>query len=845
VPGIELIFLTPSWPRLLTVAAGAALLWEAMGLVRALYRQNSPLVAGAISLGALAAGPVMLVIASLYGALTTGEDQPFRGKRVVEASGRGTLLLILGAWTLFASEMPSWLPDGRLVALGVCALAWARRAYSPATSSLAPSPRRRLLRLRSIGILLLLLWALHPTLVLHQSQQVRAAVLLGLDASASMNHRDIESGGRLLSRAEAACEALEGAEGSLRRIARQGDLRVFRFDDSARMLPAKALAGRPGQWLGSDPKGRRTAIGDAVSQACDPLLASGAKIGAIVLITDGCSNTSQTVAPHRLADLMGSRRVPVFTAGAGAFEATGPPRSLRVLAPRLPDEVQAFRRFGIFAGIEATGLAGRRVEVAFGLDGEVIDQRVVRVATDRYEGEVAFEHVPTEVGFHRLDVSVRCLEDGEPIPEVSTSGRLVHVVDRETRVLYLEGRPRYEAKYVARAIQGAPGIRVDKRVLGEGSDSTPGEHLEDWLPYHAILLGDLPASRLTPRQHEILRELVGTWGKGVCMLGGRGSFADGGWGETPLADVLGVDVAASMGQIDAEIRVVPTATGLTHEAMRIASRGADQAQRWVGLPPLPGANALGPPKPAGELLATSADNRPLVVALRYGKGRTLAIAFDTTWRWVLTPQDTAGAQERFWRQVVVYLAQPRGNVWVNTDRARYEHDRLEGGSESIRIEAGVEDATGRPITAPAPELTLRSADGEERALALEARGTSFVATPGPLEPGVYALELSANVEGTPISDEHRFEVIRREVESQDTIADFGLLRRMAAAGGGTFLPVSRLGELLEQVHVAGAPRTRITTREEAVSDALRWPILLMALGALCAEWALRKRQGLA
>ena len=97
----------------------------------------------------------------------------------------------------------------------------------------------------------------------------------------------------------------------------------------------------------------------------------------------------------------------------------------------------------------------------------------------------------------------------------------------------------------------------------------------------------------------------------------------------------------------------------------------------------------------------------------------------------------------------------------------------------------------------------------------------------------------------PLSAERRFVVVRRDIESLETAPDFALLRRMAAAGGGEFLPVAKLGELLDAVRAQSQPRIMTVTTRTELSDALRWWVLLGALAALCAEWIVRKRRGLA
>ena len=74
----------------------------------------------------------------------------------------------------------------------------------------------------------------------------------------------------------------------------------------------------------------------------------------------------------------------------------------------------------------------------------------------------------------------------------------------------------------------------------------------------------------------------------------------------------------------------------------------------------------------------------------------MAVAFDTSWQWVLSPDDTAELQKCFWRQAMLWLSKPMPNAWVATDQADYDARRLADGAAVIEVTAGVEDSQGTP-----------------------------------------------------------------------------------------------------------------------------------------------------
>ncbi len=471
--------------------------------------------------------------------------------------------------------------------------------------------------------------------------------------------------------------------------------------------------------------------------------------------------------------------------------------------------------------------------------------RRVAIDGDRVSKPVRFVHVPLRSGFHRLSVSARPVGEPDGLMGEPEATKLVQVVDRGLRVLYVEGRLRYESKYVARALAAAGRFSLDRRVLAGDRGVGLGDELDDWLTYHVIVFGNVAAGRFTTEQLEIVRRLVDEYGKGFCMIGGRSSFAAGDWADTPIADVLPVDARLSSGQIDGPLRVVPTSEGADSDVMRIGAADEPVREAWAKLAPLAGADRLAGIKPGAEVLATTADGEPLIVAQTYGKGRSMAIAFDTTWRWVLTPQDTADLQRRFWRQAMLHLASPKPNVWITTDRTRYDLRRLLRGAETIEITAGVEDAGGRPMPDVEPRVVLISPDGGETSVSLAPQGTvrrGRISPPG--APGTWRLSLTADVGGEERTAEHRFEVVRRDLESLEPLANTELLRRVAAESGGDYRPLRRFRDVLGYLRVASRPKTVHETRRRDLSAALSWPVVLGVIALLCAEWALRKRRGL-
>jgi len=232
-----------------------------------------------------------------------------------------------------------------------------------------------------------------------------------------------------------------------------------------------------------------------------------------------------------------------------------------------------------------------------------------------------------------------------------------------------------------------------------------------------------------------------------------------------------------------------------------------------------------------------------------GKGRTAAVAFDSTWRWSFVDEKGVEAQRRFWRQLVLWLANRRPEVWVASDRPRYDLVRLRSSVDKIVLRAGVTD----PTTGRTPEQarltgTLTGPDGRSRELHWLQTGDAYEARPAVTEPG------EDRVQGAAASGDQKwgesqaaFIVAAADPELADPTADLENLRRMAARTrgfGGEYVPIEQFAGLLERFaakpHAAEVRRIR---RRNLVDDR-PWQWFAAFVGLLAVEWVARRRAGL-
>lgn len=103
------------------------------------------------------------------------------------------------------------------------------------------------------------------------------------------------------------------------------------------------------------------------------------------------------------------------------------------------------------------------------------------------------------------------------------------------RVLLLEGSPSAGV-----ALERALKV-YDLEVVRGGLEKLPSR-AEDLQGFDAVLLSDFPAQNFTDRQMKLIASGVRESGIGFGMVGGENSFLPGGYYETPIADILPVDL---------------------------------------------------------------------------------------------------------------------------------------------------------------------------------------------------------------------------------------------------------------------------------------------------------------
>lgn len=487
-----------------------------------------------------------------------------------------------------------------------------------------------------------------------------------------------------------------------------------------------------------DGRVQQTRIADALLDAVASVRASGfgaseETIAAAILITDGQETGGKGVTLD-VARRLGQRNIPTFTVGVGNPDE---PKDIRALSLDVNEVVLANDEIPFDTAIVADGYAGESVEVELRFDGVVVDRETVILEGNGRRQTVRLKYNSPEPGEFIAQVEVE-KRGGELFHENNAISKPIRVLDEKIRVLYLEGLPRWEYRYLQHALVRDPTMQAqvllysaDRRFIQESSPGVPPltgfpATEAELFAYHVIIIGDvdtegtLGSRYLSPEQMALIKRFVYEAGGGVLFLAGELANPHK-YRDTDLYSLLPVEIPesdrfdwAGDGPVSDPFNVRLTPAGREHSVMRLHNDIEENIELWENPRGRPGENLpgfywfteVGAAKTGSVTLARHPDKSrsaldeqgPVIFAyMNYGKGRTFFSAVDNTWRW------RRGVENRYfyryWGQVVRFSA--TGRLLGQTPRYGLATDKTSYTlGETVNIEAKVFDFNMRPVSDP-------------------------------------------------------------------------------------------------------------------------------------------------
>jgi hypothetical protein len=776
------------------------------------------------------------------------------------------------------SALPAWQIACCALAAVIVLMLIYRREQASATKRIVLGVVRFMLIALIVAVLC------EPTLVLQRNRVEPAYVAVLVDGSMSMASRDVyadEALAAAMARGAGLAGPAEVAAATRLDLARRTLLR----DDAA---PLSALMSHNGVQLFTFASGIRSSafiagrgeesdvapFVDAVQaieadgQASDLSgslthvigRAQGRRLAAIVLLSDGQSTESASLS--EAVDLASGRQVPIFPLRIGSpIE----PKDIEVGPVRAMENVFANDLVAVEADVQATGLTEPTAVNLTLIDertNQVVAAQTVTLDPGAPRATVELRTKAAQVGATRYRVEAEALPQEQNLDNNADFAD-VSVLDDQLRLLYVEGYPRFEYRYLKNAMLREHTMRLsvllleaDEQFVQEGTDPIRRfpETPEELADYDVVLFGDVdPRSGwLSTTQMNMLVDFVGTQGGGFGLIAGERSAPER-FAGTPLERLIPVRIDPGFtGRYDAAIvdgfHLELTPEGASSRIFRFARDPADSLEVFEQLPELFWvARTLGP-KPGASVLAehpsmqTPAGPLPVVVTGRYGSGRLFFQATDDIWRWRRHTGELL--VDTYWIQVARELLRAdrssrERRFVVRSDRRNYPY--------AMPVQAQIEfyDSDLLADQGESVPLVVSDADGlivtrlEARRLAPES--SVFEASFVPPRIGRFAIRASDLV---PRPGEREaaaaIRVDKPDLEARRPEANHQALQRLADGTGGKMIEPDEMTAVL-----ASIPDRSVQIPDD-VTEPL-WDsklVIILFVLMISVEWLIRKASGM-
>lgn len=719
------------------------------------------------------------------------------------------------------------------------------------------SPGRRwiLAALRLVAVAVLLAGWLRPAVVTTSQRESAGAIAVLMDRSESMK---LPGGSQRQTRWDIQQDVWSSIVSATSLNIGQTELVPYFYDSQVAAAPGDALPSL-NSVFSTPPSGRLTDLGEALSEIgrlqLDPPLRG------VILMGD----FTQTLRPPPVNPVTAARQMaqldqPILVVGIGSQNES---QMRDVAIEGLPEEISAFAKKSVRVPlvVSSVGMVGQELQVslvlkASGKQDQIVASRTVVPSAAKEKLPIEFDMVIPDTGDYLLQAAV----SADPrLQEQSTGNNeafgFVTVREGGVRILYLEGEVRAEMTFLRRSMDESLEFEVDmpRELLFGRKAALDLTRRYDVSQYDAIIIGDLPARALSKATQEAIRKQVEQGGAGLLLMGGFQSFSAGGYANSPMVSLFPVALEPGAQADDkpidprfhlqGEIQLRPTRS---HPITRLDANAPDNERIWAGLDPMNQMNRLGEvlPRPGSFVLLESNEGQAALVVGIAGKGRVMAFAPDTTWRWRMNGNKKI--HQQFWRQAMLWLV--RKDSLDEGFRLTLERRRLAlGEAPPLRLEwVGGTDNHPMPSTVKL-ELSREGAWLQDLASSKTSGSARESSLPALAEPGLYKVALTAtNDVGKVFTTEVAFVVSDQSLELANPSMDAQLASSIAdanrAAGGQQVLPEDIDDALawLRQRQDA----TKVTTIEkrrlgDAAWDA--WLYLVLFSVVMCLEWSLRKK----
>ena len=451
-----------------------------------------------------------------------------------------------------------------------------------------------------------------------------------IDSSASMQ---LPSGDGKATRWEMEKEIWNAIWNARETLGKEAHVVPFLYDSTLKPIGdgKQDGAGVASAKLPERPEGFSTDIGGPLNQLMSSSLDS--PLSAVIWLGDGAQTHSPSGGdPQQIARRLAQIDVPLFVVGIGPRSDSESSQDLAVEG--VPEQLDEFTKnqLNVRGLLHCRGVSNKELIVKLLLlesgkgPRELSRERIRPTKADQKLPFVLPLVVDLEPGAFELKVLAEAVP-GEAAQENNEATVFLNVRGGGARILYIEGEPRPEQKFIKTAMSESKDMLMNFLTIGKPPlqpwPVDMSKRLSDGV-YDCFVLGDLDYSAIDMAGAKAIADQVKK-GAGLVTIGGYSAYGAGGWDASPLAEILPVDITGQRRQnfkadspiemqnhLPGPIQVVPVGAS---ETLQIDAPERNAAT-WAQFKPLPGANRWAGVRrrPGTNLLAESQRKEPLIVS---------------------------------------------------------------------------------------------------------------------------------------------------------------------------------------------------------------------------------------
>ncbi|MFC2118765.1 hypothetical protein ACFLSY_09010 [Bacteroidota bacterium] len=534
-------------------------------------------------------------------------------------------------------------------------------------------------------------------------------------------------------------------------------------------------------------------------------------VGSIIIASDGIYNTGQNPLYYKL-----KLNCPVYTVALGD---TIFPRDLFISKIETNKIAFTGNPFPIRVRINAYGLMGQTSSLNISNNGEVIYSQIINIDNNNFVKWIPIDITSENTGVAHYTISLDPLNE-----EININNNkkefVIEFIDTKQKILIIPFSPHPDIAAIKTALKMNQKFEVDI-----GDPLSANDSLNN---YNLIILHQLPAQ--TNSSSILFRKLSTLEIPVLYILGSQTSM-------TNINNLnIGINISSNISSLE-EVRP------LLNSNFSLFKIDEEFTSFIDHLPPLLVHFGEYNFNSESEVLFFQKikqidTERPLLIFNHYNTKNDGFILGEGLWRWRMYDYLENGNFIFFdglMNKIVQYLS-----IQVKDERFIINVDRIIPENEAVLFNAELYNESYENINHPELKLEIRNLKNEEFTYIFDRTGDTYSLNIGTFPYGDYKYIANVDIADESLIKEGEFSIIKMDIESENTIADHGLLYQLAENNGGKMFSPLQFAQL--KLEIENNPNINTQSwKEKQYFDLInfKW-ILFIFVFLLSMEWFLRK-----